>query len=125
VLGVKHRQVLVNHRLDPFAAHLPRQVGHLRGIQIVSGRKMLQPERKKLAGRQHIGRVEAEIARQIARLAMPQRFYQPGGAHQNRAIAAHQEIDNLLLPRLEHPRAGHAHRNSRIPHALDGGPQPV
>jgi hypothetical protein len=50
VLGVKHRQVLVGDGLDPLAAHLARQVGHLRGVQIVSGSEMLKTEREEFPG---------------------------------------------------------------------------
>src|ERR1035441_9416573 len=42
-----------------------------------------------------------------------------------RSIAPQEEIDDLLFARLEHAGAGHAHGDSGIPYALDGGTQSV
>src|ERR1017187_4226542 len=123
-LGLKHLTPTYDLNAAQ-VADLARQIGHLRGVQVVRRREMLQPQREEFPGGEHVGRVEAEIAREIARLAVAQRFHQAGRAHQNRAIAAQQEIDDLLLARLEHARAGHARGNAGIAHPLNGRTQPV
>ena len=102
-----------------------RELGDLGGVQVVGGRQCGQAEGEEFGGGECIGGVEAEIADQLARFAMAQGFEQAGGAHQDRAIAAQQEIDDLLFARLQDARAGDARRDARLPHALDRRAQSV
>ena len=56
---------------------------------------------------------------------MAQGFEQSSGADQDRAIAAQQEIDDLLFARLEYAGTGHAHGDTAIQGLLNRGTEAV
>ena len=64
MFGVEDGQVLVGDHFEPSGADRARQLGHLRGVEIVGGREALQAQLQKGVGREHVGGVEAEVADQ-------------------------------------------------------------
>src|SRR5580658_7306086 len=91
MFGVEHRQMLIRDRLTAFWADPPREFRDLRGVQIVRGRDAFEAERQQFRRGYRVGCVQAEIARQLAKVremswAIPQRMQQPGGTHQNRNL---------------------------------------
>ena len=78
VLGVEDGQMLVGDGFDPACARAARQLGDLRGVQIVRRREALEAELEKLRGGDGVGGVEAEIADQFAMFAVAQRMQQAG-----------------------------------------------
>ena len=124
MLGVEHGQVLVGDGLEARRIDAARQRGHLRGVQIVRGSERLRPSREQQVRRDRVGRVQAEIADQ-PHACRAQCLQQARGAHQDRAIAAQQEIDDALLARLQDARAGDARLDAGGFHALERGPQAV
>ncbi len=94
------------------APHFAREFRDLGRVQIIRWSERPQAQCEKFVGGEGVGGVEAEIARQLARLAMAERLQQAGGAHQDGTIAAEQEIHDLLLAGLEHAGAGDSHRDA-------------
>src|SRR5690349_3478602 len=78
VLGVKDRQMLVRDRFNYAAARLAREFGDLRRVEVVRGSEAREAEIKILAGRERVGRVEAEVADELRMLTPSQRFQQSG-----------------------------------------------
>jgi hypothetical protein len=108
VLRVEHGQMLIRYGLDSIRPGAARQVGHLRGVEVVGRGQHIQTEFQQFGGCQDVCRVEAEISDQRRMRFPPQRLKQACGAHQDWTAASQQKIDDAFLAGLEYARAGDA-----------------
>lgn len=100
MFGVEDGEMLVGHDLDPVRADVRGQRGHLRGVQVVGGRQARQAQPQETCRRQHIRRVQAEIADQRRMRFVLERVEQATRPHNDRAVQLEQEAYDPLLVRL-------------------------
>ena len=117
MLGVEHGQMLPRDGFDILRARVAREIGHLRGVEIVR-RRQPRHELQVFGGAQRVRRVQTEIADQKRVLPLSKRVQNSGGAHQNRAIQAQQKIQDAHFAGLENARAGDPHHDAARLHAL-------
>ena len=107
------------------APSLARQVGHLRGVQVVRGRERARPRPSSSAAVSALAAFRLKSPMSAGCGLCGERVEQARRAHQDGAVAAEQEVDDALLAGLQHARAGHARREPGRADAIERGAQPV
>ena len=125
VFGVKNRQMMISNDFKALTANFMSERRNLIRVQVVRRRDPVDAKFEIGIGAYLIGDVEAEISDQWVLMAALQRFQQPAGANQNRAVQPQQKIDDPLFLGFEDTRTGNPRTDPSFFNFLNRRAQPV